>query len=301
MPALDNPKGWKILFCLSMLCAAWGSCYLFIELALRSFPPFLLTGTRLGCAGLILFPTLWIFGHRALPTLQDVKFAFLTAFFMSCMSAGLMTVGQKYIPSGTVSIFMGSIPLWMVVGGWLFLKEGRPSRKQAIGLVLGSACVALLGFRQGAVGMGSAFGMLCLVLNMIGWVGGSLFAKAHAHETRLSVLQGTALMLMAGGLELLTISLLMGESLDVQAVPMLGWASVLVLILFGGVTAYACYFWLLEHTSTAIAISYDYVNPVVGMILGYLVTGESIDSIKVGICFGIILALYFVITGSKRL
>ena len=301
MPALSNPRGWKILFCLTVLCAAWGSCYLFIELALRSFPPFLLTATRLGCAGLLLFAILWLFGFRALPTMKDVKFAFITAFFMSCMSAGLMTVGQQYIPSGTVAIFMGSVPLWMVLGGWLFLKEGSPTKKQAAGLLLGSASVALLGFRQGSVGMGSAFGMLCLVLNMAGWVGGSLFAKAHAHATRLSVLQSTALMLMAGGLELLSISLLMGESLDVQAVPMLGWASVLVLILFGGVTAYACYFWLLEHTSTAIAISYDYVNPVVGMILGYLVTGESIDTIKVGICFGIILALYFVIAGSKRL
>jgi drug/metabolite transporter (DMT)-like permease len=93
----------------------------------------------------------------------------------------------------------------------------------------------------------------------------------------------------------------MGESLDVQAVPMLGWVSVLVLIFFGGVTAYTCYFWLLENTSTAIAISYDYVNPVVGMVLGYLVTGEPIDSIKIGICFGIILALYFVITGNRRI
>ena len=248
-----------------------------------------------------MFLVLWLLGYRELPSWQDVKFAFFTAFFMSCMSAGLMTVGQQYIPSGTVSIIMGSIPLWMVIAGWLFFKEGRPTKKQAIGLVLGTVCVGMLGFRQGSVGMGSAFGMLCLVLNIVGWVGGSLFAKAHAHESRLSVLQCTALMLMAGGLELLTISFLLGESLDVQAVPMLGWVSVLVLIFFGGVTAYTCYFWLLEHTSTAIAISYDYVNPVVGMMLGYFVTGEPIDSIKVGICLGIILALYFVITGNRRI
>ena len=149
--------------------------------------------------------------------------------------------------------------------------------------------------------MGSAFGMMCLALNIAGWVGGSLYAKAHAHDTRLSVLQSTALMLMAGGTELLLISLIMGETLDAGAVPMLGWISVLVLIFFGGITAYTCYFWLLEHTSTAVAISYDYVNPVVGMVLGYIVTGEAIDAVKVGICGAIILALYFVITGSRRL
>ena len=301
MPTLSNRKGWMILVCLVLVCASWGSCYLFIELALRSIPPFLLTATRLGCAGLILFSALWLLDRRAVPTRQDVKFACITAFFMSVLSAGLMTVGQQYIPSGTVAIIMGSIPLWMVIAGWLFLKENKPTRKQAFGLLLGTGCVVLLGFRQGSVGMGSAFGMLCLALNISGWVAGSLFAKAHAHESRLSVLQSTSLMLMAGGAELLLISLLRGERLDVQAVPMLGWVSVLVLIFFGGITAYACYFWLLEHTSTAVAISYDYVNPVVGMILGYLVTGEPIDATKIGICLGIILALYFVITGSRRL
>ena len=301
MPAVTNRRGLLILLCLFLVSASWGSCYLFIELALRSFPPFLLTATRLGCAGAILFAGLWLFGHRAVPTLKDVRFACTTAFFMSVLSAGLMTVGQQYVPSGTVAMVMGSIPLWMVLAGWLFLKENRPSRRQSFGLLIGTASVIILGIRQGSLGMGSAFGMMCLACNMAGWVGGSLYAKAHAHDTKLSVLQSTALMLMAGGTELLLISFIMGETLDAGAVPMLGWISVLVLIFFGGITAYTCYFWLLEHTSTAVAISYDYVNPVVGMVLGYLVTGEAIDAVKVGICGAIILALYFVITGSRRL
>ena len=301
MPAVSNRRGWLIILCLFLVSASWGSCYLFIELALRSFPPFLLTATRLGLAGTILFSGLWLLGQRARPTLQDLKFASTTAFFMSVLSAGLMTVGQQYVPSGTVAMVMGSIPLWMVLAGWLFLKENKPSRRQAAGLLIGTASVIILGIRQGSLGMGSAFGMMCLACNMAGWVGGSLYAKAHAHDTKLSVLQSTALMLMAGGIELLLVSFLMGETLDAEAVPMLGWFSVLVLIFFGGITAYTCYFWLLEHTSTAVAISYDYVNPVVGMVLGYLVTGEPIDAVKVGICGAIILALYFVITGSRRL
>ena len=301
MPAVSNRRGWIILLCLSLLCASWGSCYLFIELGLRSIPPFLLTATRLGLAGAIMFPGLWLLGHRARPTVQDVKFAFISSFFMSVLSAGLMTVGQQYVPSGTVAMIMGSVPLWMVLAGWVFLKENKPSRRQAAGLLLGTGSVVFLGLRQGSLGMGSAFGMMCLALNIAGWVGGSLYAKAHAHATKLSVLQSTSLMLMAGGLELLSVSLLLGEKLDVDAVPMLGWISVLVLIFFGGITAYTCYFWLLENTSTAVAISYDYVNPVVGMVLGYLVTGEPIDAVKVAICGTIILALYFVITGSRRL
>ena len=128
MPAIANRRGLLILLCLFLVSASWGSCYLFIELALRSFPPFLLTATRLGCAGLILFAGLWLLGHRAVPTLRDLKFAGTTAFFMSVLSAGLMTVGQQYVPSGTVAMVMGSIPLWMVLAGWIFLKENKLAR-----------------------------------------------------------------------------------------------------------------------------------------------------------------------------
>ena len=301
MTAEHNRTKTKTLLCLSLVCASWGSCYLFIELALRSFPPFMLTSMRLLAAGALLFPLLRLFGHRELPTLADVKCAAVNAFFMSVLSAGLMTVGQQYVPSGTVAIVMGSVPLWMVIAGWLFLKEEKPSPRQGLGLLIGMLSVMLLGWRQGSLGMGSAFGMLCLALSIAGWVTGSLYAKAHTHDTRLSVFQSTALMLMAGGLELLVISTFMGERLDLSTVPAFSWLAVGILVVFGGITAYTCYFWLLEHTSTAVAISYDYVNPAIGMLLGWLVTGESIDAVKVGICGTIALALYFVITGNRRI
>lgn len=290
----------KILLCLFLVCISWGSSYLFIELGLRSFPPFLLTGLRLLLAGAILFPLLRLFGQKAIPAAADIRRAFIVGFFMSVLSAGLMTVGQKYVPSGTVAIIMGSMPLWMIFSGWLFLHEKRPSRRQFFGLALGSAGIVILGTHQGSLGTGSAFGMLCLALNIAGWVGGSIYTKLHAHDTKLSVLQSTALMLMAGGLELLLVSLLAGESVRFSAIPALGWASLSFLVVFAGITAYTCYFWLLEHTTTAVTISFEYANPAIGMLLGWLVTGETIDAVKVGACITTALSLYFVVSGSRQ-
>jgi len=251
-------------------------------------------------AGLLLYLLLWIMGHRKYPVLADIRRAFITAFFMSVLSAGLMTVGQQYVPSGTVAITMGSVPLWMVLAGWLFLKESPPSVRQRVGLLLGTCSVVLLGIRQGSIGMGSAFGMMCIAMSIGGWVAGSIYSKKHTHDTNLLSLQSTALMLIAGGVELLLCSLLMGEHLDIQTVSLFGWCSVFVLIIFGGIVAYTCYFWLLEHTSTALAVSFDYVNPAIGMILGWLVTGESIDVVKISICILIAIALFCVITGNRK-
>ena len=44
----------------------------------------------------------------------------------------------------------------------------------------------------------------------------------------------------------------------------------------GTLVAYSCYIWLLTHVSIALAVSYEYVVPVVGIILGWYVGGEHI-------------------------
>jgi len=289
----------KVALCLFLVSASWGSCYLFIELALRSFPTFFLTGARLGLAGCLLFVILWLLGNRKMPTCGDLKRAFIVSFFMVYIGAGTMTIGQNYVPSGIVAMTMGSTPLWMVIAGWIFLKERRPTLQQTFGLLLGTGSVLLLGFRQGSTDGASAFGMLCLAMSIAGWVAGSLYSKAHEHDTELSLLQTTSLMLLCGALQCLVTSVVLQEEFCFAEVTMLSWFSLAALVLLGGITAYSSYFWLLSHTSTAVAISYDYVNPVVGILLGWIVTGEPIDSVKIAICFSIITALFFVIAERR--
>ncbi|MCQ2445087.1 MAG: EamA family transporter, partial [Mailhella sp.] len=176
----------------------------------------------------------------------------------------------------------------------------RPSGMQCAGLLLGSAGAMTLGVQQGSVGAGSAFGMVCIALNIAGWVAGSFVSKRTAGRSRLTVMQSTALMLMTGGLQLLAVSLMLGERCDWPAVTAEGWTSLCVLIMFGGITAYACYFWLLANTGTAVAISYDYASPIVGMLLSHFVTGEEIGLLKAGTCAVILTALTLVVCGEKR-
>ena len=51
---------------------------------------------------------------------------------------------------------------------------------------------------------------------------------------------------------------------------------VFVCVWCGGVAAYACFFWLLENVPIATAISYEYVVPVIGIFLGWLLGGEML-------------------------
>lgn len=50
------------------------------------------------------------------------------------------------------------------------------------------------------------------------------------------------------------------------------------MVIGGAILAYSSYFWLLKHTSIATAVSYEYVVPVIGLVLGWQIGGESVNS-----------------------
>jgi len=50
------------------------------------------------------------------------------------------------------------------------------------------------------------------------------------------------------------------------------------LITFGSLLAYSAYSWLLQNAPISKVSTYAYVNPVVAIILGFLINDESISS-----------------------
>jgi drug/metabolite transporter (DMT)-like permease len=48
------------------------------------------------------------------------------------------------------------------------------------------------------------------------------------------------------------------------------------LILFGSVIAFTAYNWLLEHYSPTLVATHTYVNPIVAVLLGWLLANERV-------------------------
>jgi drug/metabolite transporter (DMT)-like permease len=55
-------------------------------------------------------------------------------------------------------------------------------------------------------------------------------------------------------------------------------ASLAYLIVFGSCFAYAAYIWLLHEVSPAALGTYAYVNPLVAVVLGWLILGETLSA-----------------------
>jgi len=72
------------------------------------------------------------------------------------------------------------------------------------------------------------------------------------------------------------------------------------LILFGSVTAYACYSYVLRKLPMTIVSLYAYVNPLVAVLLGWAVLDEKLNA-NIGIAFLLTVAGIYIVNRGYQL
>jgi len=254
----------------------WGSTYLALALALQSFPPFFLMGTRcLVGAGLLFLVARS--EERVVPSMQQWGVAVLCGmlFFVGCH--GVLAFAQQRVPSGFAAILLATIPLWIVVLQAILPGETRPTPKEFGYLVVGVAGVALIAWRE-AAGAGSvaAFDILLLVGAALSWAAGTIFSRRQ--PGKLSPATMSSMELLVGGIALLLVSAQRGEldvvaSASITLTALAGW---LYLTLAGTLVAFGAYVWLLKKVSTTLVTTYTFVNPVIALLLGWGFMGEQL-------------------------
>jgi drug/metabolite transporter (DMT)-like permease len=83
--------------------------------------------------------------------------------------------------------------------------------------------------------------------------------------------------MLAGGSALLLVGTLMGEwtGFEIAAVSLNSWLALTYLLVFSSLIAFTAYSWLLKNGRPTMVATYAYVNPVIAVILGWAIAGES--------------------------
>ncbi len=145
------------------------------------------------------------------------------------------------------------------------------------GIALGLGGVALLfGKNTLMTAPGMAIAAVVTLLGGLSWAVGIVYSrKSHlsGHPLLLS-----ALSLISGSLLLLLAGTVAGEGrgFHFAAVSHRSWMALAYLILFGSVIAFTAYNWLLEHYSPTLVATHTYVNPIVAVLLGWLLANEAV-------------------------
>ena len=264
-----------IVGCLAATWLIWGSTYLAIKWALVSLPPFFQMGTRFVAAGLLLGAFARWRGARW-PNRDEWFSAVVLGALMLGGGYGATAVAQTSIDSGLVVAFIAVVPALVALAQ---LPYGvRPSPMEAAGIGLGLLGVLLLTRGQGFAA--SPGGLLAITLACVTWSLGTVWALHGLPGGRRLALApgaaGYASQMLAGGALLLVASWLTGERLRLppDGRALLSWA---YLVVAGSLVAFSAYMVLLQRTSAALASSYTFVNPVIGLVLGATLGGEVVS------------------------
>ena len=267
-----------IVGCLAATWLIWGSTYLAIKWALVSLPPFFQMGTRFVAAGLLLGAFARWRGARW-PTRDEWFAALVLGALMLGGGYGATAVAQTSVSSGLVVAFIAVVPALVALAQWPY--GVRPTALETAGITLGLAGVVLLTQGQGFAA--SPGGLLAIGVACVTWSLGTVWAlHGLPGGRRLTLAPGTAgyaSQMLAGGAMMLAGSWIAGERPLLPPDP-LALASWVYLVGAGSLVGFSAYMILLQRSGAALASSYTFVNPVIGLVLGATVGGELISGFE---------------------
>src|SRR5215216_3057533 len=269
-------RDWRLWLALATVYVVWGSTYLAIRVMVETVPPLLGAGLRFLLAGAVLYPFLVVrrgWADVRVPAAQVGASALVGLLFLAG-GTGLVTVAERDVPSGLAAVLVAAMPLVVVV---LRRLAGEPvARATAIGVIAGFAGVAVLLLPGNPASGAGALGLGLILVATVS------MAVASFVSSRLPVpgdtLVATALELLAAGVVLCLAGLLTGETADLALDRVSGasLAAFVYLVVAGSLVAYTAYVWLLANAPVSQATTHTHVNPVVAVLLGWLVLHERV-------------------------
>lgn len=263
---------------------------------METLPPLISAGLRFLIAGALLGG--WLVARHGRAALRAERAqlggAALVGALLLAGGNGLVVLAERTVPSGLTALVVASVPLWIVV--FRLIARDRTAASLVVGVIVGFGGVAILVLRRGASGEADPAGMAMVVGASLSWALGT-FASPRLRTPR-DPLVSTAVQMFAGGGLLLLIAIALGEPMraDPSSFSTASLAAMAYLVVFGSLVAFSAYTWLLQHTSVSVVATYAYVNPIVAVLLGAVVLGESVTpSMLIGAAI-ILAAVAFIVS-----
>ncbi|AYD04426.1 EamA family transporter [Neorhizobium sp. NCHU2750] len=314
MSAIDETKlprnaSWSGIGNLLVVYLVWGSTYFAVKIAVTGPPaiaPLQLQTWRMWAASAVLI-ALGFIRTRRLPALSARQLAIcaISGVLMWVMGNGLATLASRHAASGFIVMAMGMIPIWTTLIAGL-ADRTRPSRGVVAGLAIGLIGLSLIVgppiVFAGSSSVESGYAVwLALVLCAAGltWAIGSLIQKPLL--AAMSPFWAGGLQTLAAAIVLTGVCWTSGTAIIPPAdLAPFQLTAFFYLVIFGSAISLLAYITVMKIYPPAVASTFAYVNPLVGVALGWGLLGEKPGLFSL---FGIALILVgvsVIMAASKR-
>lgn len=289
----------KAYIVFGFLALVWGMTFLFNKSASTLITPTQIATVRVFMGFLPVFVAALI-GRK----LKWRHLRFTHHFIAMSVLAGSLyyfsfAKGIQLLPSSLAGMLSGAIPMISFITAAAFLRDEPINQRSLIGLLFGFAGVAMIarpwdtsispndlaGF--GYIGLGS----LCVGLSFV-------YARRFLSPLGISPLALCTYQLGIASITLLVITDFTGAT----AIFDNGW---IALGLFGGLglfgtgIAYLCYYYVVEKLGAVKAASATYIPPIIAVLTGSLILGESIRLLDLGAMAAIMTGVVIMQSGRQ--
>lgn len=264
-----RPSDWGQL---ALSALIFGSSFLFVAVALRSFNPGTVAFGKaiLGAGTLALFPA-----ARCALRRSDWARLVLASLLGMALPGLLVAIAQERVPSALAGMLISAVPIFTAI---VAAVETRtfPRNSRLVGLLVGFGGIVLLGVPNFSGTGTEALGVALILIGVLSYsVASTLYAPLQQTYGSMRValwLTGAATVWLA------PFGLL---SIPSSTFELTSFLALLVVGVVGGGLVWALYLGLLGRVGAVRASIAGYFVPVVALVLGIVVLDERVEMIQI--------------------
>jgi len=276
-PAVVRPDRLTVVLFL-LLALTWGSSFLFIKVGLEGLSPGQVSLARM-LFGSVTLVGIMLVTHRAWP--RDLRIwghLLVVGALLCAIPFTLFAWAEQFVPSGLASVYNATTPLMALLALPLIFPTERLTTVQRIGVVVGALGIIIVAapWRYFAAGMtaDALWAQLALLGATACYGVGTVYTRRFVSSSRLDSIQIASVQIVLG-----TGLLILAAPFQALSPISLNWSVVGAMAALGILGTGLAYIWMtrvIRRWGAARASTVTYLTPVVGVLLGMLVLGETI-------------------------
>jgi drug/metabolite transporter (DMT)-like permease len=282
------------------VCFFWGTTYLAIAVGLETLEPTLFAGLRFVVAGGVLFFVMSRQRNVRLPAGREWFDLGATGLMLLGVGNGAVVWAEQWVPSGMAALLVATSPFWAAALERLQKGGESVGVRGLLGMGVGFGGLALLVGPKlfgGEVDGKYLLGVIIIQVGCFFWQAGSVYAKRR--PTGVSPLMASAVQMLWAGAALTLLGTILGEWGGMRFSARSAGA-LLYLVVFGSIVAYSAYMYAIQKLPLPLVSTYSYVNPLVALVLGWLVLSEPLGWREGASALVILLGVALVKTSPKE-
>ena len=258
----------------AFLCFVWGSTWLAIKVGLGSLPPITFAGIRFVIASGLL---------ASYAIAKRIKFprdasSWRVMLFLSlsqiAVPYALTFWGEQYMTAGLTSLLFATLPFFVVVFAHFLVPGERVTGRKVLAMSLCFIGVAVIFSRELMFTVNSFWGGIAVIASA--GIAGCANVVGKKYSQSINSTANVVVQMGVGAILLVAAGLLLehGAPLNFDYTSVF---AILYLAVLGSTFAFVALYWLFARMEVTRISLFTFITPIVAVLLGWLVLGESVD------------------------